>query len=166
MQSEGGECLWGHTERCVRANILDEEMEPYQGAIKDDTAMNGLRLFCTRGGRQHRLEDNPVESQSGPWGRWSEPQWCSTGSYLVGFSLRVEPIRPTAQDYMGATDIRMACSDGQILEGEGLSYGEYGEWSPPCGKGVCGIQTKVEPQRGALKDDSALNDCRLLCCTG
>lgn len=68
-------------------------------------------------------------------------------------------------DYMGATNIRFACSDGKVLEGPGLSSGEYGDWSPSCLMGLCGTQSKQEAIRGAMTDDSALNDLRFLCCT-
>uniref|UniRef100_A0A6J0U633 Vitelline membrane outer layer protein 1 homolog n=1 Tax=Pogona vitticeps TaxID=103695 RepID=A0A6J0U633_9SAUR len=167
VSNGGPRGAWAWQEMCAPGTFVTGfslKVEPYQGSLKDDTAVNGIRLFCTRGGREQRLETNPVESQSGPWGRWSEPLWCSSGSYVQGFSLKAEQPRSTAQDYMGVTNIRFACSDGQILEGDGLRWGQYEEWSPPCGKGLCGIQTKVEPQRGGLKDDSSVNDVRFPCC--
>uniref|UniRef100_A0A670ZQI0 Vitelline membrane outer layer 1 homolog n=1 Tax=Pseudonaja textilis TaxID=8673 RepID=A0A670ZQI0_PSETE len=139
-------------------------VEPYQGRTKDDTALNGIRLHCTPARPGGKTEAETVESQSNVWGRWTEPLWCPSGSYLTGFSLRAEPLRRGLRDYMGATNLRFACSGGAVLEGPGLAWGEYGAWSPSCLKGLCGLQTKQEPLRGALQDDSALNDVRFLCC--
>ncbi|XP_033025217.1 vitelline membrane outer layer protein 1 homolog [Lacerta agilis] len=167
--SNGG--LWGTwawQEMCPEetyATGFSLKVEAYRGPMDDDTALNGIRLFCTRGGRGDKHEARTVESQSGPWGQWSPPSWCPEGTYLTRFSLRVEQTRRGIHDDMGATNARFACSGGANLEGRGLSWGEYGEWSPPCRKGMCGIQTKQDPVRGALRDDTALNDVRFFCCS-
>ncbi|XP_061446232.1 vitelline membrane outer layer protein 1 homolog [Rhineura floridana] len=158
---------WGWQEMCPEdtyATGFSLKVESYQGEMKDDTALNGIRLFCTRGGHGDKREAHIVESQSGPWGHWLQPIWCPEGTYLVRFSLRVEQNRPGIQDVMGATNVRFACSGGATLEGNGLSWGEYGGWSPSCKRVLCGIQTKQEPVRGALRDDTALNDVRFYCC--
>jgi hypothetical protein len=96
------------------------------------------------------------------WGAWSEPLWCLGGSYLVAFSLRVE-VPKTPGDNTAANNVRFRCSDGTELEGPGLSWGDFGDWSDPCLKGACGLQTKIERPRG-LRDDTALNDARVFCC--
>lgn len=98
----------------------------------------------------------------GRWGAWSEPLWCPGGGFLVAFSLRVEAPR-TPGDNTAANNVRFRCSDGTELERPGLAWGDFGEWSKPCPKGVCGLQTKVEQPRG-LRDDTALNDVRFFCC--
>ncbi|XP_062993313.1 vitelline membrane outer layer protein 1 homolog [Elgaria multicarinata webbii] len=139
------------------------KVESYKGKAEDDTALNGIRLHCTHGSHSDKSKAHTVESQSGTWGQWAEPIWCPQGSYLTRFSLRVEQPRAGLQDGMGATNIRFACSGRETLEGRGLSWGEYGEWSPPCTKGLRGIQTKQEPIRGVLVDDTALNDVRFFC---
>ncbi|KAM3820868.1 vitelline membrane outer layer protein 1 homolog [Vipera latastei] len=159
---------WAWQEMCPRgtyATGFSLKVEPYQGKAKDDTALNGIRLHCVGGSHGAKPEAKTVESQSNVWGHWNAPLWCPPGSYLTGFSLRAERVRRGVSDYMGATNIRFLCSDGRVLEGQGLPWGEYGAWSPSCRKGLCGIQTKQEAIRGVLSDDSALNDVRFLCCT-
>ncbi|ELK24089.1 Vitelline membrane outer layer protein 1 like protein [Myotis davidii] len=131
------------------------KVEPPQGIPGDDTAMNGIRLHCSRG--------HKVESESGRWGAWSEPLWCPHGSFLVAFSLRVEAPK-TLEDNTGANNVRFRCSDGKELEGPGLAWGDFGSWSEPCPKGICGLQTKVQRPRG-LPDDTAMNDVRFFCCS-
>lgn len=96
------------------------------------------------------------------WGSWSEPLWCPGTSFLVAFSLRVEPFKFPG-DNTAVNNVRFRCSDGVELEGPGLSWGDYGDWSNSCSKGVCGLQTKIQKPRG-LRDDSALNDVRMFCC--
>lgn len=97
------------------------------------------------------------------WGAWSEPLWCPRRGFLVAFSLRVEAPE-TYGDNTAANNVRFRCSDGTELEGPGLTWGDFGEWSKPCPKGMCGLQTKVEQPRG-LWDDTALNDVRFFCCS-
>ncbi|KAG8147995.1 hypothetical protein E2320_023011 [Naja naja] len=158
---------WAWQEKCPRGTLatgFSLKVEPYQGQAKDDTALNGIRLHCTPGGQRGKPEAETVESQSNVWGHWAEPLWCPPDGYLTGFSLRVEHVRRGLSDYTGATNIRFTCSSGRVLEGQGLPWGEYGAWSPSCLRGLCGIQTKQEAIRGALVDDSALNDVRFLCC--
>ncbi|XP_058903990.1 vitelline membrane outer layer protein 1 homolog isoform X1 [Kogia breviceps] len=103
-----------------------------------------------------------VRLEVGGWGAWSEPLWCPAGGFLVAFSLRVEaPVTPG--DNTAANNVRFRCSDSTELQGPGLSWGDFGDWSEPCPKGVCGLQTKIEQPRG-LRDDTAVNDERFFCC--
>ncbi|XP_063159003.1 vitelline membrane outer layer protein 1 homolog [Candoia aspera] len=158
---------WTWQEMCPQetyATGVSLKVEPYQGQAKDDTALNGIRLYCTRGSHGEKSEAKTVESQSNVWGQWTTSLWCPQGTYLTSFSLRVEHVPRGIHDYMGATNVRFACSNGKVLEGQGLPWGEYGAWSPSCKKGLCGIQTKQESIRGVLMDDSALNDVRFFCC--
>lgn len=97
------------------------------------------------------------------WGAWSEPQWCPHGNFLVAFSLRVEAPK-TLGDNTGANNVRFRCSGGWELEGPGLDWGDFGNWSEVCPKGICGLQTKIQGPRGLL-DDTALNDVRFFCCS-
>ncbi|XP_008854122.1 vitelline membrane outer layer protein 1 homolog [Nannospalax galili] len=134
------------------------KVESNQG-IGDDTALNGIRLHCSRG----NVQPLAVESESGKWGMWTTPLWCSDRSFLVAFSLRVE--HSSFLDSTAANNIRFRCSDGLELEGSGLKWGEYGEWSKSCSKGICGLQTKLEKPRDSFRDDTALNDVILFCCS-
>ncbi|XP_052614072.1 vitelline membrane outer layer protein 1 homolog isoform X1 [Peromyscus californicus insignis] len=135
-------------------------VEPPQGIPGDDTALNGIRLHCTRGNAKQNT--HVVESQSGSWGSWSEPLWCPGTHFLVAFSLRVEPFSFPG-DNTSVNNVRFRCSDGVELEGPGLSWGDYGDWSNSCAKGVCGLQTKIQKPRGP-RDDTGLNDVRIFCC--
>ncbi|XP_060756953.1 vitelline membrane outer layer protein 1-like [Neoarius graeffei] len=128
----------------------------------DDTALNGIRLFCVQNGDRSFLYS--VESHAGHFGEWMEPQWCPSGT-LTSFQLRVEPHQGIFGDDTSANNIRFRCSSNPTLEGRGMSWGDYGAWSEVCHNGgICGIQTKMESYQGAL-DDSSLNDVRFYCCT-
>lgn len=99
------------------------------------------------------------------WGSWTEVLWCPHQGHLVGFALRVQvPQHGFLHDEVAATNARFACSDGQVLQGPGSVWGQWGGWSHQCPKAVCGIQTRQEPAWGLKRDDTALNDLRLFCC--
>ncbi|XP_008072160.1 vitelline membrane outer layer protein 1 homolog isoform X2 [Carlito syrichta] len=141
---------WTWPEMCPEgffAGGFSLKVEPSRGIPGDDTALNGIRLHCTRG--QAGLNTHVVESQAG-------------SSFLVAFSLRVEaPV--TVSDNTAANNVRFRCSDSAELEGPGLSWGDFGDWSDRCPKGMCGLQTKIQEPKG-LRDDTALNDVRFFCC--
>ncbi|XP_035263991.1 vitelline membrane outer layer protein 1 homolog [Anguilla anguilla] len=135
-------------------------VEPNQYGL-DDTALNGIRLYCSKLGDRSFMYT--VESHTGHYGDWSDPQWCPSG-VLNSFQLRVEAHRGFFGDDTAANNIKFRCSSNPILEGPGLDWGEYGHWSQNClGTGICGIETKMEPYQGGL-DDSSLNDVRFHCC--
>ncbi|XP_062841821.1 vitelline membrane outer layer protein 1-like [Trichomycterus rosablanca] len=128
----------------------------------DDTALNGIRLYCVQ--NEDRRFLYTVESHTGHFGDWTDPQWCPSGT-LSSFQLRVEPHQGIFGDDTTANNIRFRCSTNPTLEGRAMSWGEYGDWSADCREGgICGIQTKMELYQGGL-DDSALNDVRFHCCT-
>ncbi|KAM4747513.1 uncharacterized protein WCC33_005081 [Rhinophrynus dorsalis] len=125
----------------------------------DDTALNGICLHCLPDG--DTVNEHTVTSSEGEFGNWSSTFWCLTGQ-LTSFSLNVEPPKKPG-DNTAANNIKFKCTDNRVLEGAGLSRGEYGNWSKSCTDGICGIVTKVEGKK-PKGDNTALNDVKFLCC--
>ncbi|PKK18152.1 vitelline membrane outer layer protein 1 homolog [Columba livia] len=140
---------WAWPEMCPKgfyASGVSFKVEAPQGVMKDDTALNGIRLHCSRDGAA------------------TQPSRRVAGR-LVGFALRVQPPHDELlSDEVAATSARFICSDGRLLEGPGSAWGQWGSWSPQCPRAVGGIQTRQDPAWGLKRDDTALNDLRLFCC--
>ncbi|XP_068179175.1 vitelline membrane outer layer protein 1 homolog isoform X2 [Antennarius striatus] len=127
----------------------------------DDTALNGIRLICGKG--EDRSFLYTVESHTGYYGDWSQPQYCPRG-VLSSFQIRVEPHQGLFGDDTAVNNIRFRCSSNPSMEAPGMDWGEYGSWSDECPHGgICGIETKMEEYQYGL-DDSSLNDVRFHCC--
>ncbi|KAI4890386.1 hypothetical protein NFI96_014544 [Prochilodus magdalenae] len=159
---------WGYREMCplgTYATGFGLKVESNQGFLGDDTALNGIALRCTASRTPSTSIINYATAQSnvGSWGQWTQNKWCTTGQ-LVAFQLRVESYRGVYADDTAVNNIRFKCSNGAILEGDGMGWGTWGSWSANCaGKGICGIETRVEAPQGPL-DDASLSDVRFYCC--
>ncbi|XP_068558265.1 vitelline membrane outer layer protein 1 homolog [Cebidichthys violaceus] len=129
--------------------------------VADDTALNGIRLICAKDENRGFLYS--IESHTGYFGDWSQPQYCPSG-VLTSFQIRVEPHQGLFGDDTAVNNIKFRCSSNPTLEGHGTDWGEYGFWSQECRNGgICGIETKMEEYQYGL-DDSSLNDVRFHCC--
>jgi hypothetical protein len=67
-------------------------------------------------------------------------------------------------DETSVNEINMFCSNEMELMSGGNGWGTWGLRSDSCVTGICGIQTKVEPEHGNRYDDTALNDVKFICC--
>ncbi|XP_077077470.1 vitelline membrane outer layer protein 1-like [Siphateles boraxobius] len=131
---------------------------------QDDTALNGIQLHCVYTSKEssESYYYNSIESNAGRWGEWTDIKWCYSG-YLTAFQLKVESSQGRGDD-TAANNIKFTCSNGDVLWGDGTNWGDWGDWSSKChGKGICGLNTRIEKPQGD-GDDTALNDVIMFCC--
>ncbi|KAF6254610.1 vitelline membrane outer layer protein I [Scenedesmus sp. NREL 46B-D3] len=106
------------------------------------------------------------------WGSWTNYAQCPLGSWMSGFSARVQSYQGIWKDDTSLNAVRASCSSRggtQIATGlipGGNGAGNFGDWSPystcPAGKHVIAIAMQVEGwQRTA--DDTAANTFLGLC---
>ncbi|KAM4039429.1 vitelline membrane outer layer protein 1 homolog [Anomaloglossus baeobatrachus] len=154
---------WGEWVKCpngseARGFSLKVEDQHLKG---DDTAVNGIRLHCTKCKPPH--DEKTITSAVAPWGVWKPARYCNCG-ILSGFTLSVEPNQKEGDD-TAVNNIKFQCTDKGQVEGRGLYWGEYGDWSETCAKGICGLRTKVQGnEKTPCDDNTGLNDVQFYCC--
>ncbi|XP_069505882.1 vitelline membrane outer layer protein 1 homolog isoform X1 [Ambystoma mexicanum] len=134
------------------------KVDPPEG-IADDTSLNGIRLVCAGPNKENQ---RTIESGVGKWGAWTPVSWCP-GGFMRSFILRMDPYHGSFYDDTAANNIKSLCTKGPTIEGIGLDWGRYGPMSELCKKGICGLQTKIDPPRW-FTDQTGLNDVKMFCC--
>lgn len=136
---------WGQFQKCplgTRAQGFQLLTQRFQGPLTDDTALNGVRLYC---GDPFNQSTHAITSKIGDFGNWGSTYSCFPGN-INGFQLRVEPYLGSGDD-TATNNMRVFCSGdpNNYVEGDGLGFGLWGE-SRRCfsDQGVCGLQTQVE----------------------
>jgi hypothetical protein len=164
---------WGCTDFCQNdsfAYAIDLQSLPPQGGDVDDSAVNGVSLWCF-----NRFFGNPTgyaTSSRGPWGNWLGTGGVVCASHLEpvsGAQVKSELIHGSGVDDVTMTGIRYTClNDTTTLKTPPVNT-PWGKWlgtGPkfcPGGTAVCGIQTRVEPSQGS-GDDTALGGVKFACC--
>ena len=122
----------------------------------DDTGLNGVNLKCQDGATSGEV--------TYLWGSWRAWKTCSNNGYVIEVDVKgTASLGASADDY-GATNMRMKCSEGDILDGGGLSNGQWaGYQGCPAGSFFCGAKAQIESDAGA-GDDTTLNRIQMGCC--
>lgn len=161
---------WRQVEMCADNSWVGGmrlKIEPAQGEYEDDTALNGIQLYCVN---MDWILSGHISSARGPWGTYGSSKYCTQG-FAHGYKLRAQNGQGAGDD-VGAVDFQLQCTN---FNG-GISYVinsyyrhrlNWGTWSAeqncPSKTAVCGITTQVEPGQGR-GDDTALNNVALACC--
>ncbi|ROT62948.1 putative vitelline membrane outer layer protein 1-like isoform X2, partial [Penaeus vannamei] len=74
------------------------------GAIGDNTAANGLMMWCTG-------EETPMEAPGNKWGEWLGPSYCKEGYVICGIMTRVQSNQGTFGDDTALNDVKFLCCE-------------------------------------------------------
>jgi vitelline membrane outer layer protein 1 len=138
------------------------------GGNGDDTAANSVELYCRPNGSSD--PGSVVNVHDGYWGSWGDQRECEGTDLINGFVMRTEPFQGgdtifTKNDDTATNNIAMSCSGGYFITGDGMNWGNWGDWRfCPAGTLVCGMSLKIEGRQGN-GDDTGLNDVQLYCCS-
>jgi len=106
----------------------------------------------------------------GPWGGWSRAIYCPAGSYVGGYSMRVEPSQGGGDD-TALNAVALYCYNraGTMVERIVPDQGIWGSWreGANCSRGTYAraFSLKVEPGQGR-GDDTAANSVKFSCSNG
>jgi hypothetical protein len=104
LAGEGNWGQWGNNAICPSGKYLNGfklKVEPPQGAA-DNTATNGIRMFCSDG-----TEIN--NNHEGPWGDWSEAFMCPENKYICGYRQQIEPRLAAGLDDTSMNNVLFFC---------------------------------------------------------
>lgn len=120
-----------------------------------------------------RFETVLTVSNGGPWGIWGPAQFCSNGSYAVGYDMKIER-KKLLRDNTALNAIKLICETaGGKVTGEVTStVGHWGSWVGPARCQTHGrrrmyltsFDLQVEaPKKGIFKDNTAANFVKFKC---
>lgn len=134
------------------------------GGKADNTGLNGIRFFCGKLTDNAKRNATPqisrnITNQVQVWGKWGKVYTCRKGEFGIGFQLRVRKALPEGLGYgfkmddVATCNLRLICSDGQVLEGDGRN--EWGEWTKkrvcPKRHAFCTLKTQIESDQFICK---------------
>lgn len=99
---------------------------------------------------------------SGPSGTWVKPQSCNQGSFLTGFSAKVEAPIGSGDD-AAMTMLEYTCTEGEKLTSPSYNFGEWGQ-EYFCPGGYVGAEARIEYTDN--EDVTGLNCVRMQCSDG
>jgi hypothetical protein len=154
---------WGQAEYCNASEFVYGfrlKVQQDQG-ILDDTALNAIELHCVKTITGPRTI---IKSKEGIKGAWGTVKECAGTSYAVGFEMRTEPVQVI--DNTAGNNMRLYCSDNNVLEGNGMSWGDWtGALFCPSNMKICGLRVQVEdPVANPPKGGTGVNNVDMWCC--
>jgi len=136
--------------------------EAYRGVFADDTALNGIKFYCSEVG--FRNQNVSIGSGVNHRGSFGKDSFCE--GVATGFQLRSEAYQTVFADDTAANNLRLFCNDRRDggIESDGLGFGD---WTAPqecfSKQAICGIQTQVEMEHGN-SDETGVNNVAVKCC--
>ncbi|XP_047473550.1 vitelline membrane outer layer protein 1 homolog isoform X4 [Penaeus chinensis] len=107
---------WGPIELCQTRSFAYGFQIKYQDlGFVDDTAANGLKLYCRDG---LGATTGYITSLVGNHGTWRNILQCPSSAYVEGVRAYVLPDQGSMHDDLGVDNVQLWCSEGTILDGK------------------------------------------------
>nr|XP_027232849.1 vitelline membrane outer layer protein 1 homolog [Penaeus vannamei] len=98
--------VWTGSHHCLGGFLRGYDLKSHAdvGAIGDNTAANGLMMWCTG-------EETPMEAPGNKWGEWLGPSYCKEGYVICGIMTRVQSNQGTFGDDTALNDVKFLCCE-------------------------------------------------------
>ncbi|XP_071537831.1 vitelline membrane outer layer protein 1-like [Panulirus ornatus] len=158
--------LWGPVEFCEAgsfAHAFEVKYEKYSST--DDTAVNGVKLYC---GTTSDHDTGYVTSTVGQYGNWQGMRVCDKG-FLTGMRANVLESQGLLHDDVAVENVEMRCAASNetiigVQATEKFPLGKWSVWSEcPIGSMVCGLKLRYE-NPVLTADDAGTTDILMYCC--
>merc|ERR1712142_846097 len=156
---------WGSKVYCPEGSYVTGfqlKSDDYSG--DDETALNGVRLFCQWPWKDHTTQiAHTLTSSVGSYGTWGSKGWCETGP-IDGYKVRFES--KISGDNTALNDVKVSCEEYpeasySVSAGVETSWGSWRDWKfCRSGFAVMGLQTKLDERKPGM---TGLNGIRMIC---
>ncbi|XP_063585902.1 vitelline membrane outer layer protein 1 homolog [Penaeus indicus] len=120
---------WGPIELCATRSFAYGFQIKYQDlGYVDDTAANGLKLYCRDG---LGATTGYITSLVGNHGTWRNILQCPSSAYVEGVRAYVLPDQGSIHDDLGVDNVQLWCSEGTILDGKNRLTARAAEKAAP-----------------------------------
>ncbi|XP_064079441.1 vitelline membrane outer layer protein 1-like [Macrobrachium nipponense] len=97
---------WTGSHHCHSGYLIGYDLKVHQdaGALGDNTAANGLKMWCSG-------DTEPLEAPGNHWGHYIGKSACRPGMVICGLMTRVQEEQGALSDDTALNDVKFLCCD-------------------------------------------------------